>query len=555
MHFPLPQDYHCYVPEELSVEERIAISHRRAKAIALHYSLTLEDVLKPSERFWSMYTDMIITLDGGAITLFSIQLNLAAGTLAPFVASRPELQHLMDDILAFRVSAQFLLTEVGHGIDALNLETTATLRKDGSFDIHSPNPQSAKYMPPTLPAGGLPRVGIVFCRLLTDDGDQGIRPFVVPLNDGTEMCSGVAARELPTRSGSKAVGHAITSFEHVIVPATSLLGEIKDARPAKVQFFDSIWRVSIGSMSLAGMVAPGLKMAAYIAAKYSQRRKVTNLDGTLVPILSFRTQQLPILHALAQGFVLNAFYERACSWVSECHQKDCSLRIAIATIVKATMVGHWRRTGCIIADRCGAQSTFDANQLLPMEMEMRGVAIAEGDVLVLCVRLAFELAMQRCSIPPSTRPSDLASHEQGLLNEFRAAMINRGRSRDELNNHLLPRCLPLIEAIGHRMAYESAVDRGVSSDLLRLYEVGVVGINLPWYMDHTTWTRDSHFEAERQALDDVFGNIHDHLENTGAEPYARAVMLSDSSWSSFVNSLKIYTGAATYTPFNIPARL
>ncbi|KAK7060954.1 hypothetical protein VNI00_000689 [Paramarasmius palmivorus] len=188
-------------------------------------------------------------------------------------------------------------------------------------------------------------------------------------------------------------------------------------------------------------------------------------------------------------------------------------------------------------------------------MELRGVAIAEGDVLALSIRLAFELAMGRCTIPLSTTKSDLASHEFGLLREFRAAMVQRGRSRDELNNNLLPKCLPLIEAIGHRMAYESAASGGVPLDLLRLYEVGVVGIDLPWYMDHTSWTRTSHFDAEQKALDDVLQNLDLHLENTGAEPYARAAMLSDSTWSKFVDSLRVYTGTASYSPFHASARL
>ena len=37
-----------------------------------------------------------------------------------------------------------MLTELGHGLDAANIETTATLREDGSFDLHTPNPNAAK---------------------------------------------------------------------------------------------------------------------------------------------------------------------------------------------------------------------------------------------------------------------------------------------------------------------------------------------------------------------------------------------------------------------------
>lgn len=42
--------------------------------------------------------------------------------------------------------AQFMLTEVGHGLDARNLETTATLLPDGSFELHSPSWAAAKFV-------------------------------------------------------------------------------------------------------------------------------------------------------------------------------------------------------------------------------------------------------------------------------------------------------------------------------------------------------------------------------------------------------------------------
>ena len=49
-------------------------------------------------------------------------------------------------------------------------------------------------MPPTLPYGGVPRVGLVLARLVVRGADKGIRPFIVALNDGKEMCKGVTAR-------------------------------------------------------------------------------------------------------------------------------------------------------------------------------------------------------------------------------------------------------------------------------------------------------------------------------------------------------------------------
>lgn len=41
-------------------------------------------------------------------------------------------------------SVHFLLTEVGHGLDARSIETVASLLPNGGFDLHTPNEHAAK---------------------------------------------------------------------------------------------------------------------------------------------------------------------------------------------------------------------------------------------------------------------------------------------------------------------------------------------------------------------------------------------------------------------------
>lgn len=105
-----------------------------------------------------------------------------------------------------------MLTEVGHGLNARNLETTATALSDGTFELHTPSERAAKsddiirfnasilniyfirYMPPTAPAG-MACVAVVFARLIDVSGsDRGIKPFVVHLHDGEAMSPGVTCR-------------------------------------------------------------------------------------------------------------------------------------------------------------------------------------------------------------------------------------------------------------------------------------------------------------------------------------------------------------------------
>lgn len=127
--------------------------------------LTVDDVLDLTPKFWNMHMDGIILSDIGSHVLLSVQHNLVAGTIAPFAHESKAIQSLLQKILSFQVSyvllsplsggvpfsdhpvlrrALFMLTEIAHGLDAKNLETTVTLQSDGSFILHTPRPEASK---------------------------------------------------------------------------------------------------------------------------------------------------------------------------------------------------------------------------------------------------------------------------------------------------------------------------------------------------------------------------------------------------------------------------
>jgi acyl-CoA oxidase len=123
------------------------------------------------------------------------------------------------------------------------------------------------------------------------------------------------------------------------------------------------------------------------------RRKVA---GKHRQPISFRTQQLPILYTLAQVFVLEAFAKDAAErFVAR--GLDPRIRYGIGAVFKAVMVHHVQGSLFALAERCRAQGLFEANQIMQvrcgrrpifyrtnqthLKLEMRGTAIAEGDVL------------------------------------------------------------------------------------------------------------------------------------------------------------------------------
>lgn len=82
--------------------------------------------------------------------------------MKPFASERPDIQARVEDAMSFRVSydtfltgkyfvltrlprrAGFMLTEVGHGLDAKYLETQTVLQPDGGFLLHNPYQEAAK---------------------------------------------------------------------------------------------------------------------------------------------------------------------------------------------------------------------------------------------------------------------------------------------------------------------------------------------------------------------------------------------------------------------------
>lgn len=146
-------------------------------------------------------------------------------------------------------------------------------------------------------------------------------------------------------------------------------------------------------------------------------------------------------------------------------------------------------------------------------------------------------------MPAARDPSTLlARHEKGLFDECLGVIksIKGGHRNAEFNNAILPRCQPLIEAMGQRMAYEAAVEAGVKPDLLALYEAGVVLQDSSWYVQHAGLTREAQFENESRALDACLPQLDQMLDDTGAKEYADSPLLSQEGWDKFIASLETF---------------
>ncbi|KAJ6589225.1 acyl-CoA dehydrogenase NM domain-like protein [Mycena capillaripes] len=546
----------------LNAQEQVQVSVAKSRAIASAYRkclsgciscLTLEDIATLSPKFWAIHSHPMIWNDGATTTMLTIQLNLVIGTILDNVGERPDLRDMLQNLLEFKVWGLFCLTEVDHGLDVANIETTATALDNGSgYMLHTPHSGAAKFMAPTIPCGP-PTVGLVFARLIKRGTDLGLRPFLVPLNDGKSMRPGIVARSLPYRGGSAPVPHAITSFDHVYIPRSALL--VRPTATGKAGNQNTMMRrPAVGTLSMSALAIPALARTASTTALYSQRRLVGPKSQT-VPIISFPTQQKPILVAFAQSFVLAEFFKRATRVFND-DSVDFRVRHGIAVCFKAVSMGHAEEGMHELAERCGAQGLFNHNSMSEVHADLRGIGTAEGDTLVLSIRLATELILNRYSLDsaffascaPSNSP--LAHHAYGLLSACRATLAHEcgGAHRSSAFGRLiLPRCRALIEAIGMNYAYASAVSAGVDERISKLYLAHVMRADEGWYIENLQLKQDNLCKAEASALEDALPELRAWMARSGTESYAREPIVGREQWLAFVGQLKVFGGMPQQT--------
>lgn len=150
--------------------------------------------------------------------------------------------------------------------------------------------------------------------------------------------------------------------------------------------------------------------------------------------------------------------------------------------------------------------------------------------------------------PPRDSSSDIARHEAAMFAEARDCLSKfGGNHRSELfNRNILPLSLPLVMAIGHRLAFEAGKQASVDPDLLALYEIGVIKEDSAWYAEQGGISRQTQHEMEAQAVDALLPHLERLVEETGAEPYSNAPMSSEQSWNHFVSELDTFSGNASF---------
>ena len=111
---------------------------------------------------------------------------------------------------------------------------------------------------------------------------------------------------------------------------------------------------------------------------------------------------------------------------------------------------------------------------------------------------------------------------------------------------VLPLCVPLIQAIGQRMAYDSAVEASIDPVLVDIYLADAIISDPAWYSEaQDPAIRRSGFEQTKgqvEACTRGVARIEEWLDMLGVEPYVPVATANDRGWDDCVEGFETFRG-------------
>lgn len=332
--------------------------------------------------------------DLSLVVKYGVQFGLWGGSVY-FLGTEKHHQKYLPRIAAMELPGCFAMSELGHGSNVRDVETTATYDPEADeFVIHTPQDGSRKEWIGNAARDG--RMATVFAQLHVGEHDHGVHAFVVPLRtDDGNFAHGVRIADCGHKLGLNGVDNGRIWFDHVRVPRDNMLDRYAsiddDGRyhspisSSAKRFFTMLGtlvggRVAVGSAGLAAT-----KSALTVAVRYAtQRKQFGPNEDAEVPIMRYRTHQLRLLPRVAKAYALSfAFQNLVSEFVARQDQEDKRELEALAAGLKSYTTWFANDSIQECREACGGQGYLTVNRFASLREDADIFATFEGDNTVL----------------------------------------------------------------------------------------------------------------------------------------------------------------------------
>lgn len=223
-------------------------------------------------------------------------------------------QRWLPGVLSLELPGVYAMTEIGHGSDVGNVDTTATfIPEDDEFEIHTPFRAAWKEFLGNAAKDG--KAAVVFAQLITKNVNYGVHAFFVPLRDDDgNFLPGVGGEDDGFKGGLNGIDNGRLHFTHVRIPRTNLLNKLGDVDEngdyttsipsSGRRFFTMLGALVQGRVSLATTAANASALALTGAITYGNQRRQFNAASDIEEqvLLDYGLHQRRLIDRLARTY-------------------------------------------------------------------------------------------------------------------------------------------------------------------------------------------------------------------------------------------------------------
>ena len=339
--------------------------------------------------------------DVSLVIKFGVQFGLWGGSVLRLGTGYHHRKYLPDTAKCDLLGC-FAMTEIGHGSNVRELETTATYDPaTESFVLHSPTFTAGKNYIGN--AGQHGTIATVFAQLETRGERHGVHAFVVPIRDADgHPLPGVRLEDNGQKLGLNGVDNGRIWFDHVRVPRVEMLDKFAQVaadgtyastikNPA-ARFFTTLGTLVGGRVSVGHSALSIAKVGVAIAVRYASRRRQFGADNQPETILlDYPAHQRRLLPLVANAYALDFAFKHLTKTILTTGPEEFRQVETLAAGLKAFSTWNTTHTLQTSREACGGEGYLAINRFAALKADSDIFTTFEGDNTVLMQLVAKNL--------------------------------------------------------------------------------------------------------------------------------------------------------------------
>ena len=339
--------------------------------------------------------------DISLVIKFGVQFGLWGGSVLRLGTDYHHRKYLPDTARCDLLGC-FAMTEIGHGSNVRELETTATYDPaTQTFDLHSPTFTAGKNYIGN--AGQHGTIATVFAQLETSGERHGVHAFVVPIRDAEgRPLPGVRLEDNGQKLGLNGVDNGRIWFDHVRVPRAEMLDRFAQVaadgsyastikNPA-ARFFTTLGTLVGGRVSVGHSALSIAKAGLSIAVRYAARRRQFGADNQPETILlDYPAHQRRLMPLVANAYALDCAVKHLTKTILTTGPEEFRQVETLAAGLKAFSTWNTTHTLQTSREACGGEGYLAINRFAALKADSDIFTTFEGDNTVLMQLVAKNL--------------------------------------------------------------------------------------------------------------------------------------------------------------------